>query len=101
MNTREKTRKLVLSALFLALCLVLPLVTGRHPHHRQYAAAHALSRFSLCISLRMAICAVFRLSAAHLPQHDFRMPHMFPLSHCHWPFELGQPMDFMHGLDLW
>ena len=28
MNTREKTRKLVLSALFLALCLVLPLVTG-------------------------------------------------------------------------
>lgn len=31
MNTREKTRKLVLSALFLALCLVLPLVTGGIP----------------------------------------------------------------------
>lgn len=34
----------------------------------QYAAAHALS----CFSLWMAVCAVFRLSAAHLPQHDLR-----------------------------
>ena len=31
MNTREKTYKLVLTALFLALCLVLPFVTGGIP----------------------------------------------------------------------
>lgn len=31
MNTREKTYKLVLTALFLALCLVLPFVTGDIP----------------------------------------------------------------------
>lgn len=31
MNTREKTYKLVLSALFLALCLVLPILTGGIP----------------------------------------------------------------------
>lgn len=31
MTTHEKTRKLVLSALFLALCLVLPLLTGGIP----------------------------------------------------------------------
>ena len=31
MNTREKTRKIVLSALFLALCLVLPIITGGIP----------------------------------------------------------------------
>lgn len=31
MHTREKTYKLVLSALFLALCLVLPIITGGIP----------------------------------------------------------------------
>lgn len=31
MHTREKTYKLVLSALFLALCLVLPMITGGIP----------------------------------------------------------------------
>ena len=31
MQTREKTYKLVLSALFLALCLVLPIITGGIP----------------------------------------------------------------------
>lgn len=29
MNTRTKTYRLVLSALFLALCLVLPMITDR------------------------------------------------------------------------
>ena len=31
MQTHEKTYKLVLSALFLALCLVLPMITGGIP----------------------------------------------------------------------
>ena len=45
----------------------------------QYAAAHALS----CFSLWMAVCAVFRLSAAHLPQHDLRHATHVPRCHCH------------------
>lgn len=49
----------------------------------QYAAAHALSCFSLRLSLWMAVCAVFRLSAAHLPQYDLRHATHVPRCHCH------------------
>lgn len=80
---KQSTKQLTVSALLFALGLVLPFFDRTGSADWQHAAAHALSRFSLCLSLRLAICAVFRLSAAHLPQHDFRHAPYVPRCHCH------------------
>lgn len=80
MNTREKTRKLVLSALFLALCLVLPLVTGGIP-----TIGNMLLPMHIPVLLCGLICGwqyglVVGFVAPLLRSVLFGMPPMYPVA---------------------
>ena len=80
MNTREKTRKLVLSALFLALCLVLPLVTGGIP-----TIGNMLLPMHIPVLLCGLICGwpcglVVGFVAPLLRSLLFGMPPMYPIA---------------------
>ena len=52
---KTSTRKLTLSALFLALGLVLPLITGQIPQIGKNAAADAHSRAAVRHGMRLAV----------------------------------------------
>ena len=80
MNTREKTYKLVLSALFLALCLVLPIVTGGIP-----AIGNMLLPMHIPVLLCGLICGwqyglVVGFVAPLLRSVLFGMPPMYPVA---------------------
>lgn len=80
MTTHEKTRKLVLSALFLALCLVLPLVTGGIP-----AIGNMLLPMHIPVLFCGLICGwpyglVVGFVAPLLRSLLFGMPPMYPVA---------------------
>lgn len=80
MNTREKTYKLVLSALFLALCLVLPILTGGIP-----AIGNMLLPMHIPVLLCGLICGwqyglVVGFVAPLLRSVLFGMPPMYPVA---------------------
>ena len=80
MNTREKTYKLVLSALFLALCLVLPILTGGIP-----AIGNMLLPMHIPVLLCGLICGwqygvVVGFEAPLLRSVLFGMPPMYPVA---------------------
>ena len=80
MNTREKTYKLVLSALFLALCLVLPILTGGIP-----AIGNMLLPMHIPVLLCGRICGwqyglVVGFVAPLLRSVLFGMPPMYPVA---------------------
>ncbi len=80
MNTREKTRKLVLSALFLALCLVLPVITAGIP-----TIGNMLLPMHIPVLLCGLICGwpyglVIGFAAPLLRSLLFGMPPMYPVA---------------------
>lgn len=80
MNTREKTYKLVLSALFLTLCLVLPILTGGIP-----AIGNMLLPMHIPVLLCGLICGwqyglVVGFVAPLLRSVLFGMPPMYPVA---------------------
>ena len=80
MNTREKTYKLVLSALFLALCLVLPILTGGIP-----AIGNMLLPMHIPVLLCGLICGwqyglVVGFVAPLLRSVLFGMPPIYPVA---------------------
>lgn len=80
MNTREKTRKIVLSALFLALCLVLPIITGGIP-----TIGNMLLPMHIPVLLCGLICGwqyglVIGFVAPLLRSVLFGMPPMYPVA---------------------
>ncbi len=54
-NFKTNVHNLVLAAMFLALALVLPFLTGQIPPDRRDAAAHAPARVPLRPDLRLAV----------------------------------------------
>lgn len=80
MNTREKTRKIVLSALFLALCLVLPIITGGIP-----TIGNMLLPMHIPVLICGLICGwpyglVIGFVAPLLRSVLFGMPPMYPIA---------------------
>lgn len=80
MQTREKTYKLVLSALFLALCLVLPIITGGIP-----TIGNMLLPMHIPVLLCGLICGwqyglVIGFVAPLLRSVLFGMPPMYPVA---------------------
>lgn len=80
MNTREKTRKLVLSALFLALCLVLPVITAGIP-----TIGNMLLPMHIPVLLCGLICGwpcglVIGFAAPLLRSLLFGMPPLYPVA---------------------
>ena len=80
MQTREKTYKLVLSALFLALCLVLPIITGGIP-----TISNMLLPMHIPVLLCGLICGwqyglVIGFVAPLLRSVLFGMPPMYPVA---------------------
>ena len=80
MNTHAKTYKLVLSALFLALCLVLPIVTGGIP-----AIGNMLLPMHIPVLLCGLLCGwqyglVIGFVAPLLRSVLFGMPPMYPVA---------------------
>ena len=80
MHTREKTYKLVLSALFLALCLVLPMITGGIP-----TIGNMLLPMHISVLLCGLLCGwqyglVIGFVAPLLRSVLFGMPPMYPVA---------------------
>lgn len=79
----SNTKKLVLSAFFLALGLVLPFLTGQIPEIGQHDQPHALPGHAVRIYLRRPYGALVGLILPPLRFLLFQMPPLFPTGHRH------------------
>lgn len=103
MNTREKTRKIVLSALFLALCLVLPIITGGIP-----TIGNMLLPMHIPVLLCGLICGwpyglVIGFVAPLLRSVLFGMPPLFPtaIAMCFELMTYGFVAGFLYNRSRW
>lgn len=103
MHTREKTYKLVLSALFLALCLVLPMITGGIP-----TIGNMLLPMHISVLLCGLLCGwqyglVIGFVAPLLRSVLFGMPPLFPtaIAMCFELMTYGFVAGFLYNRSRW
>ena len=103
MHTREKTYKLVLSALFLALCLVLPMITGGIP-----TIGNMLLPMHIPVLLCGLLCGwqyglVIGFVAPLLRSVLFGMPPLFPtaIAMCFELMTYGFVAGFLYSRSRW